>query len=317
MKIVVLDGYTLNPGDLDWSELKSLGEVQIHERSAPSEIVTRARDAEIVLTNKVPLSAETLASLPSLRYVGVLATGYNIVDTAAARSRGIPVSHVPAYGTRSVAQMTFALILELASRVGDHSASVRAGDWSRCPDFCYWKSPLVELEGLTLGIVGLGRIGKAVAALGKAFGMEVIAAQGLRPISNPEGIRQSDLRAVLGASDIVSLHCPLTEATRHLINQETLGWMKPSAWLINTSRGPLIEEVALADALNSGRIAAAALDVLAVEPPPPTQPLISARNCLITPHVAWASGAARRRLLQVAVENIRAFQADRKVNIVN
>lgn len=317
MKIVVLDGYTLNPGDLDWSELNALGDVQIYERSAVSEIVDRAKGAEIVLTNKVPLSAETLAALPGLRYVGVLATGFNIVDVAAARALKIPVSNVPAYGTRAVAQMTWALILELAMRVGDHSLSTRAGDWSRCPDFCYWRSPLVELDGLTLGIVGLGRIGRAVARLGQAFGMNVMAATRTPSAPDEDGIRKADLRTVLSESDVISLHCPLTDATRQLINRESLGWMKPSAWLVNTSRGPLVDEAALAEALNGGRIAGAALDVLGIEPPPPNNPLLGAKNCLVTPHIAWASGAARRRLMKIALENIRAFQAGGGVNIVN
>lgn len=317
MKIVVLDGYTLNPGDLDWSELQALGEVQIYDRSAVSEIVSRATGAEILLTNKVPLSAETLAALPGLRYVGVLATGFNIVDVAAARSLKIPVSNVPAYGTRSVAQMTWALILELSMRVGDHAQSTRAGDWSRCPDFCYWRTPLVELEGLTLGIVGLGRIGRAVAQLGQAFGMNVIAATRTPSTTGADGIRKADLRTVLSESDVVSLHCPLTDATRQLINRESLSWMKSSAWLINTSRGPLVDEAALAEALNTGRIAGAALDVLGVEPPPSNNPLLGAKNCLVTPHIAWASSAARRRLMKIAVENIRAFQSGSGVNIVN
>lgn len=317
MKIVVLDGYTLNPGDLDWSELNALGDVHLYDRSAVSEIIDRAKGAEIVLTNKVPLSAETLAALPGLRYVGVLATGFNIVDVAAARALKIPVSNVPAYGTRSVAQMTWALILELAMRVGDHSQSTRAGDWSRNPDFCYWRTPLVELDGLTLGIVGLGRIGRAVALLGQAFGMKVLAATRTPSAPDEDGIRKADLRTVLSESDVISLHCPLTDATRQLINRESLGWMKPSAWLINTSRGPLVDEAALAEALNGGRIAGAALDVLGIEPPPPNNPLLGAKNCLVTPHIAWASSAARRRLMKIAVENIRAFQAGSGVNIVN
>jgi glycerate dehydrogenase len=278
LRIVVLDGHTLNPGDLDWSALQQLGDCTIHQRTPAAEIIVRSRDAEVLLTNKTPLSAETLASCPRLRYIGVLATGYNVVDTGAARKHGIPVTNVPAYGTVSVAQHTLALILELARRSGHHAGTVRAGRWTANADWCYWETPQLELDGLVLGIVGSGRIGQAVAALGHAFGMEV------RFATRAGG--RAELEAVLRAADVLSLHCPLTPETKHLINDETLGWVKPSAFLINTSRGQLIDEPALAAALNNGRIAGAGLDVLSTEPPPADHPLPSVPNCLITPHLA-------------------------------
>ncbi len=309
MTIVVLDGATLNPGDLSWAELEALGPCVIHPRSAGDEIVARARDAEIVLTNKTPLDAATLAQLPRLRYVGVLATGYNVVDVAAARARGVPVTNVPTYGTNSVAQHTLALLLELTNQVGRHAASVRAGGWVRCPDFCYAETPLVELDGLVLGLVGAGRIARAVARLGEALGMRVVHAT--RAGGRPE------LERVLAEADVVSLHCPLTPETRGLIDAAALARMKPTALLLNTSRGPLVVEADLAAALNAGRIAGAAVDVLAVEPPRPDNPLLGARNCLVTPHHAWATQAARRRLLAVAVDNVRAFLAGAPRHVVN
>jgi glycerate dehydrogenase len=316
MKIVVLDGFTLNPGDLSWNELKSLGECEIHDRSPAPEVVKRAADAEIVLTNKTVLSREQILALPKLKYIGVLATGYNIVDVAAARDRNIPVTNVPTYGTRSVAQHTFALLLELTQHAGHHSQTVRDGRWTKSPDFCYWDYPLVELDGLTIGIVGLGRIGKAVAGLAAAFGMSMVATSStLR--QPPTGIQFVELEALFRQSDVVSLHCPLTAQTRNLVNKTTLALMKPTAFLLNTSRGPLIDEQALAEALNSGQIAGAAVDVLSVEPPPTDNPLLSAKNCIVTPHIAWATRAARSRLMQIAVANIRAFLNGRLVNVVN
>jgi glycerate dehydrogenase len=308
-RIVVLDGHALNPGDLSWSGLEQLGACTIHARTAAADIVARSQGAALVLTNKTPLSAATLAQLPELKYIGVLATGYNVVDVAAARQRGIPVCNIPAYGTASVAQHVFALLLELTQRAGLHAASVSAGDWSRSADWCYWKSPLVELSGLTLGIVGSGRIGRAAGKIGEAFGMKIAYA------SRSGG--RAELEKVLRSADVLSLHCPLTDDTRHLINATTLGWMKPTAFLINTSRGPLIDDAALADALNAGRLAGAGLDVLSTEPPPAGNPLFTAKNCLITPHIAWATHAARARLLDMAVENVRAFLAGRPQNVVN
>ena len=308
-RIVVLDGHTLNPGDLSWSALEALGDCTIHAHTPPAEIVARAAGAPIVLTNKTPLSAATLAALPEAKYIGVLATGYNVVDVAAARARGIPVANVPLYGTASVAQHVFALLLELTQQVGRHSASVRAGRWSESRDFCYWETPLLELSGLTLGIVGAGRIGNAVARIGEAFGMKVVFAR--------RSGGRAELEQVLRAADVISLHCPLTDDTRHLINATTLEWMKPGTLLINTSRGPLIDDAALAAALQSGRIAGAGLDVLSVEPPPPGNPLFTAPNCLITPHIAWATRAARSRLMGTAIANVAAFLAGRPENVVN
>lgn len=311
MKIVVLDGHTLNPGDLDWSSLQSLGDCVIHPRTRADDIVARAWDAEIVLTNKCALTAGTLALLPKLRYIGVLATGYNVVDVAAAAQRGVVTTNVPAYGTRSVAQHVFALLLELSNQVGHHAQSVRAGGWTRSPDWCYWERPLVELEGLTLGIVGYGRIGRAVAELGRAFGMRVV----VHSRSETPGADKVSLDELFRVSDVVSLHCPLTPETRELVNRDRLALMKSSAWLINTSRGPLVNETDLARALQEGRLAGAAVDVLSAEPPG-DNPLCSLRNCLVTPHVAWATGAARARLLEMAVANVRAFLAGRSQNVV-
>ena len=316
MKIVVLDGYTLNPGDLSWDELKSLGDCEIHDRTPSSEIVKRDANAEIVLTNKAPVTRESILSLPKLKYIGVLATGYNIVDVAAARQRNIPVTNVPTYGTKSVAQHTFALLLELAQHVGHHAQTVRDGRWTKSADFCYWDYPLVELDGLTMGIVGYGRIGKAVAELAAAFGMKVLATSAT-PKHAPTNIQFTDLATLFRQSDVISLHCPLTPQTKNLLNKERLGLMKPTAFLLNTSRGALIDEQALADALNSGRIAGAAVDVLSVEPPPADNPLLRAKNCLVTPHIAWATRAARSRLMQIAIANVRAFIAGEPENVVS
>jgi glycerate dehydrogenase len=317
MRIVVLDGFTLNPGDLSWAALQALGDCAVHERTAPEQTVERARDAEILFTNKVVLGRAEFAHLPRLRYVGVLATGYNVVDVAAARERGIVVTHIPAYGTRSVAQMTFALLLELTQHVGHHAQTVREGRWTRSRDFCYWDAPLVELDGLTLGLVGFGRIGQAVAQCALAFGMKVLAHDPAAPPPHPPpGVTWADLETVFRESDVVSLHCPLTAGNRGLVNAARLALMKPTAFLLNTARGPLVDEAALAAALNAGRLAGAGLDVLAVEPPRPDNPLLTARNCLITPHLAWATRAARERLLQVAVANLAAFLAGRPANVV-
>ncbi|HNQ74105.1 MAG TPA: D-2-hydroxyacid dehydrogenase [Verrucomicrobiota bacterium] len=315
MEICVLDGYTLNPGDLSWAELQQLGDCRIYDRTPVSEIGRRAANAEIVLTNKAPLSGETLARLPRLRYIGVLATGTNVVDLTAARERGIPVTNIPAYGTRSVAQATFALLLELTNRVGHHAGRVRAGAWTQAADWCFWDAPLIELADRTLGVIGYGRIGAAVAQLGTAFGMNVVAYHPRRPPA-PAPVRFVDLAELLRASDVVSLHCPLTSQTHQLINAERLGWMKPTALLLNTGRGALVDEAALAAALNSGRLAGAGLDVLSVEPPTATNPLLTAHHCLITPHHAWATQAARRRLMETAVANLRAFLNGTPQNVV-
>ena len=308
MNIVVLDGYTLNPGDLSWDALRELGSCEIYDRSAPDEIVPRSTSAEIVLTNKVKLNGEYMSSVPILKYIGVTATGYNIVDVAAARERKVIVTNVPTYGTQSVAQMTFALLLELTQHVGHHAQTVREGRWTRSPDFCYWDYPLIELDGLTLGIIGFGRIGKMVGQLAEAFGMKVLTYSRKQPVA--------EMETLFRRSDIISLHCPLTPQTEHLVNEKRLAWMKPTAFLLNTSRGPLIDESALAKALNKGRIAGAGLDVLAVEPPTADNPLLRAKNCLITPHIAWATRAARSRLMEAVVENVRAFLAGESKNVV-
>jgi glycerate dehydrogenase len=308
MNIVVLDGYTLNPGDLSWDALRELGSCEIYDRSAPDEIVPRSTSAEIVLTNKVKLNGEYMSSVPTLKYLGVTATGYNIVDVAAARERKVIVTNVPTYGTQSVAQMTFALLLELTQHVGHHAQTVREGRWTRSPDFCYWDYPLIELDGLTLGVIGFGRIGKMVGQLAEAFGMKVLTYSRKQPVA--------EMETLFRRSDIISLHCPLTPQTEHLVNEKRLAWMKPTAFLLNTSRGPLIDESALAKALNEGRIAGAGLDVLAVEPPTADNPLLRAKNCLITPHIAWATRAARSRLMEAVVENVRAFLAGESKNVV-
>lgn len=316
MNICVLDGFTLNPGDLNWDELQQLGPYEIHDRTPPAEIVARAAKAEIVLTNKTPLQRDTLAGLPNLKYIGVLATGTNVVDLAAARERNIPVTNIPAYSTRSVAQATMALLLELTNHVGHHAHRVRNGAWTNATDWCFWDFPLVELDGLTLGVVGFGRIGAAVAEIAHAFGMKVIAFNP-SPRPAPPFVNFVDLEALFRTSDVVSLHCPLTSKTQNLVNASRLAGMKPGSFLLNTSRGPLVDEVALAEALNSGHLAGAAADVLSLEPPPVSNPLLSAKHCLLTPHNAWGTLAARTRLLQVAVDNVRAFLAGKPQNVVN
>lgn len=315
MNICVLDGHTLNPGDLSWDELKQLGPCEIHDRTPPAETTSHAAQAEIVLTNKTALGRTEIGALPKLKYIGVLATGTNVVDLTAARERGIPVTNVPAYGTRSVAQATFALLLELTNRVGHHAHRVRNGAWTNATDWCFWDFPLVELEGLTLGLVGFGRIGATVADIAHAFGMNVIA-HNSSPKPAPPFVKFVDLETLFHTSDVVSLHCPLTPKTERLVNTERLARMKPTAFLLNTSRGPLVDEAALAAALDSGQLAGAAVDVLSNEPPPANNPLLRARNCIITPHNAWGTHAARARLLHVAVDNVRAFLAGKPMNVV-
>ena len=316
MNLVVLDGFTLNPGDLSWAEFESLGPCRVYDRTAAAELLAHAAGADILLTNKTELTREHIRSLQALKYVGVLATGTNVVDLAAARERGIPVCNVPAYSTPSVAQATFALLLELTHHVGHHSQTVRDGRWSRNPDWCYWNQPLLELAGLTFGVVGFGRIGRAVADLALAFGMNVIACT-RTPRPAPAALRFADLDSVFRESDVLSLHCPLTPQTAKVVDARRLALMKPTALLLNTSRGQLIDEPALADALNAGRLAGAALDVLSVEPPPANHPLFTTRNCLITPHLSWATHAARARLMKVAAANVRAFLQGQPVNVVN
>ena len=341
-RIVVVDGYTLNPGDLSWSGVEALGELTVYERTSPDQVIERVREADIVLTNKVPFTREALSQLPRLRYIGVTATGYNNIDVAAARERGIVVTNVPDYSTASVAQFTFALILELCHRVQRHSDAVQAGAWSRSPDFCFTLTPQVELAGKRLGIVGLGRIGRRVAQIARAFGMEVQAASRVSSAAGrsseqvpgqvsgrPEGIAgeratgdgdeavpRVPLEELLATSDVVSLHCPLTPETQGLINRSRLERMKESAFLINTARGGLVVDRDLAEALAEGRIAGAALDVLSLEPPPPDNPLLGAPRCIVTPHMAWMSREARTRLMGVVVENLRRFLAGDPVNVV-
>jgi glycerate dehydrogenase len=317
MRIAVLDGYTLNPGDLSWAELEKLGDSRIYDRTPGDQIVARAAGAQILLTNKTLLMRETLDRLPELKYIGVLATGYNVVDVEAAARRNIVVTNVPGYATMSVVQTAFAHLLNLTMHVGEHSRGVSAGRWSGSPDFCYWDYPLVELDGLTLGLIGFGQIGRTMAQTGLAFGMKILAYDPVPPQNVPAGVRMADLDTIFRTSDAISLHCPLTDSNRHLVNADRLAQMKPTAFLINTSRGPLVDEQALAEALNTGRIAGAGLDVLAIEPPPTDHPLLKAKNCYITPHNAWGTKAARQRLLNEVEENIRAFLAGRKRNVVN
>ena len=307
MKIVVLDGYTLNPGDLSWKELDELGEVAIFDRTPAAQVLGRAADAGILLTNKTVLDAAILARLPHLRYIGVLATGFNVVDIDAARKHGITVTNVPAYGVDSVAQMCFAHILNLTNRVADHAAGVSHGQWCKADDFCYWEHPLIELAGKTLSIIGYGDIGRAVARLALAFGMQVLIHTRTPPERLPEGIVAVDLDRAFAEADIISLHCPLKEATERLVDAAHLRRMKPGAFLINTSRGPLLDEGAVAEALNAGRLAGAGLDVLSVEPADRNNPLLAAKNCFITPHIAWATREARSRLFAIAAQNIQAF----------
>jgi glycerate dehydrogenase len=317
VKIVVVDGDTLNPGDLSWEPLGALGAYEVFPRSTPAEALARCRDAEAAITNKVVFDGAVIAALPRLQYIGVTATGYNVVDIDAADRRGIAVTNVPTYGTASVAQMTFALLLELTQRVGHHSATVRQGRWARSENFCYWDYPLVELAGLTMGIAGCGRIGQATARLAQAFGMEVIGCD-LVPFAGAQvPIAPVGLDELFSQSDVVSLHCPLTPATAGLVNAARLARMKKTAFLINTSRGPLIDEQALATALNEGRIAGAGVDVLSVEPPAPDNPLLAAKNCVITPHIAWATRAARQRLLQASIDNLAAYAAGAPRNLVS
>lgn len=313
MKVVILDAYTANPGDLSWGPVEAVGPCTIHDRTAAGELLARAAGAEALVTNKTLLDRDTIAALPALRVISVLATGYNVVDVAAARDRGIAVCNVPEYATPNTAQATWALILELTNRVGELSASVHAGRWSKSPDFCYWDGELVELAGRTLGIVGYGRIGRTVAAVGRAFGMRILAHR-RTPGPDAECV---DLETLLRESDVVSLHCPLTPETQGLIDARRLALMKPTALLVNAARGPLVVEADLAAALDAGRIAGAALDVLSIEPPPASNPLLTAKNCIITPHVAWATRDARRRLIEATAENLRAFAAGRPRNVVN
>lgn len=315
-KIVVLDGYAMNPGDLSFAGLEALGDCTVYDFTRPEEVISRAQDAEMVLTNKTRLTAEMIAVMPKLEYIGVLATGYNNVDIEAARQRGIVVANVPAYSTASVAQLAFAHILNITMQVQHHSEEVHKGRWMRNRDFCFWDNTLIELEGKTIGLVGFGNTGQATAAIALGFGMKVLAYTSKSQDKLPEGVRSVSLDELFSSSDIVSLHCPLTPETRGLVNAERIAQMKSTAILINTSRGPVVDERALADALNAGRLYAAGVDVLSSEPPKADNPLLTAKNCYITPHIAWATKEARERLMAITTENVQAFLAGHPINDV-
>lgn len=317
-RIVAIDGYTLSPGDNAWAPLEKLGTLVVHERAPQDAIIQLSHEADIIITNKCPYSAATIEQLPNLKFIAVTATGYNIVDVAAARKHGIPVSNVPEYGTRTVAQFTWALILELCHRVGLHSESVKAGDWTKSPDFCYWLTPQVELAGKKLGLVGYGRIARQVGEIGAAFGMRVLASGrlGSKPPAEPS-VKWLSTDELFATADVVSLHCPLTPETQQLVNAERIKRMRRSAFLVNTSRGGLINEKDLAAALQERVIAGAAVDVASHEPIQPDNPLLTAPNCLITPHIAWSALAARERLMRATAENVAAFLVGRPINVVN
>lgn len=318
MKIVVLDGYTLNPGDLSWSDLENLGELVVHDRTPAEEVAKRASGAAIIFTNKTPVTKEAIDQLPHLKYIGVLATGYNIVDTDAARSRGIVVCNVPGYGTASVVQLTFALLLELCLRVQRHSDAVMDGKWTRSADFCFWDYPLTELAGKTIGIIGFGHIGQQVGDVAAAFNMNVIGNSRTKTDQqHRKNFKWATVPELLQQSDVVSIHCPLFPETKGLINKDSLQLMKKSAFLLNTSRGPIVVDEDLAAALNNGVIAGAGIDVLSAEPPPAGNPLFTAKNCIITPHIAWATKEARARLMQMTVANLSAFLQGNAINVVN
>ena len=316
MKIVILDGYTTNAGDLSWNGISELGDLTVYDRTAPGEVIDRCLGAEAVLTNKVIITDEVMQALPQLKYIGVMATGYNVVDIDAARRRGIVVTNVPAYSTPSVAQMVFAHLLNITNQVALHDRQVHEGRWAGNQDFCFYSAPLIELASKQMGIVGLGQTGSAVAKIALALGMRVMAFTSKSQESLPEGIIKGSLDEMFATSDVVSLHCPLTPDTKHIVNAARLATMKPSAIVINTGRGPLVNEQDLADALNNGTIAAAAVDVLSTEPPTADNPLLAARNCHITPHIAWASQAARARLIDTLASNLKGYISGNVVNNV-
>ncbi|MCB6643771.1 D-2-hydroxyacid dehydrogenase [[Clostridium] scindens] len=318
MKIVVLDGYTLNPGDISWEGLEALGEVTVYDRTKPEEVVERIGDAEVVYTNKTPITRETLDQCGNIRFIGVLATGYNIIDIEAAKEKGIPVSNIPTYGTAAVSQYAIALLLELCHHIGEHSDAVKNGEWTSNPDWCFWKYPLVELAGKTMGIVGFGRIGQDTGKIAQALGMKVLAFDAYkRPELESETCRYADLDTLLAESDVISLHCPLFPDTEGIINKDTIAKMKTGVMIINDSRGPLIVEEDLRDALNSGKVAGAALDVVSTEPIKMDNPLLSAKNVILTPHIAWAPKESRQRLMDIAVENLQCFVDGAPQNVVN
>ena len=320
MKIVVLDGYTENPGDLSWEELGKLGELTVYDRTSltdEAEAIVRIGDAEIVFTNKTPITRKVLDACPGIRFISLLATGYNCVDYAYAREKGIPVTNVPTYGTASVGQFAIALLLEICHHIGHHDASVHAGNWERCADWCYWDYPLIELDGKTMGIIGFGRIGQTTGRIARAMGMEVLAYDSHPSDAGRAIAEYVDLDALLARSDVVALHCPLFPETEGIINRETIAKMKDGAILLNNSRGPLVVEQDLADALNAGKLAAAGLDVVSTEPIRGDNPLLKAKNCIITPHISWAPKESRQRIMDCAVSNVKAFLAGSPVNVVN
>ncbi len=317
MKIVILDGYTENPGDLSWQGFENLGEVTVYDRTPANQIARRIGDAEVVIINKTPITKGTLEACPSIRYIGVLATGYNVVDVAAAKEKGVPVTNIPTYGTTAVAQFVFGLLLEICHHTAAHSEAVYRGDWTACPDFSFWNYPLIELAGKTMGVIGFGRIGQNTAAIAKAFGMKVLAYDEHQTESGRQLADYVSLEELLAQSDVVSLHCPLFPATEGIINKHTIAKMKDGAILINTSRGPLVVEADLAQALNAGKIFAAGLDVVSSEPIKADNPLLQAKNCFITPHIAWAPKESRARLMEIAVENLKSFLSGNPANVVN
>lgn len=320
MKIVILDGYTLNPGDLNWDGIRQFGELTVHDRTgfSPDNVIKTIGDADIVFTNKTPLPKSVLEKSPSVKYIGVLATGYNIVDTIAAKELGIIVTNIPTYGTSAVAQFTFALLLELCHHAGYHSDAVKNGDWTKSADFCFWNFPLIELAFKNMGLIGFGRIGQATAKIAQSFGLNVLAFDSYRnPALVSDTCRYVSLDELLANSDIISLHCPLSENTKGMINKTTISKMKDGVMIINTSRGPLVNEQDLCDALNSGKVAGAAVDVVSVEPIAANNPLLKAKNCIITPHIAWAPKESRTRLMKIAIENLAAYAAGTPVNVVN
>lgn len=317
MKIVVLDGYTENPGDLSWDGLRALGELTVYDRTRPEEAASRIQDAEIIVTNKVPVTRALLDQCTGIRYVSVLATGYNVVDLKAASERGIPVSNVPAYSTAAVGQFTIGMLLEICCQIGFHDRSVHNGDWAACTDFCYWKTPLIELAGKTMGIIGFGRIGRQTGAIARAMGMQVLAT-GSRPCDEGRAIAEYvDLDTVLRQSDVISLHCPLFPETTGIINKDTIAKMKDGIIILNMARGPMIVEEDLAQALNSGKVYAAGMDVVSQEPIRADNPLLTAKNCFITPHIAWASRECRQRIMDITEQNIRSFLEGNVRNRVN
>ncbi len=317
MRIVVLDGYTENPGDLSWKELSDLGDLKVYDRSAPSEVISRSRDAEIILTNKTPVTAETIDACPQLKYISVLATGFNIVDVSYAASIGIPVSNVPSYGTASVAQYSIALLLEICHHIGYHAQTVSDGRWAESEDFCYWDYPLLELAAKTIGIIGFGRIGQAEGRIAKALGMKVLAYDPIPNAAGSEIATYVSLDELLSESDVVSLHCDLNQSNMGMINKQTIQKMKDGVILINNARGQLIQEQDVADALECGKIAAAGLDVVSTEPIQNNNPLLRAKNCIITPHISWASKECRQRIMQCTVDNVRSFLEGKPINVVN